>query len=67
MTLQTSIHGDKKNFHKKNATIVFFTKWIKIMAIRHWKIWLQSNLPYVIFQGNSDVWSHKAGGCLIQV
>jgi hypothetical protein len=26
-----------------------------------------SNLSYVIFQGNSEIWSHKTGGCLIQV
>jgi hypothetical protein len=27
----------------------------------------QSNLSYEIFQGNSEIWSHKTGGCLIQV
>ena len=25
------------------------------------------NLSCVTFQGNSEIWSHKAGGCLIQV
>jgi len=33
---------------------------MKILAI-------QSNLPYVTFQGNSEIWSHKKGGRLIQV
>ena len=28
---------------------------------------LQSNLSYVTFQGNSEIWSHKAGGRLKQV
>jgi hypothetical protein len=28
---------------------------------------LQSNLPYVTFQRNSEIWSHKAGGRLIQI
>jgi hypothetical protein len=28
---------------------------------------VQSNLPYVTFQGYSEIWSYKAGGCLIQV
>ena len=26
-----------------------------------------SNLSYVTFQGNREIWSHKTGGCLIQV
>ena len=30
-------------------------------------IYLQSNLSYVTFQGNSEIWSHKTGGHLIQV
>jgi len=28
---------------------------------------LQSNLSYVTFQGNSEIWSDKTGGRLIQV
>ena len=28
---------------------------------------IQSNLSYVTFQGNSEIWSHKTGGHLIQV
>jgi hypothetical protein len=28
---------------------------------------IHSNLSYVTFQGNSEIWSHKAGGHLIQV
>jgi hypothetical protein len=28
---------------------------------------IQSNLSYVTFQGNSEIWSHKTGGRLIQV
>jgi hypothetical protein len=28
---------------------------------------IQSNLSYVTFQGNSEIWSYKAGGRLIQV
>jgi hypothetical protein len=28
---------------------------------------LQSNLPYVTFQRNNEIWSHKAGGRLIQI
>jgi hypothetical protein len=28
---------------------------------------LQSNLSYVTFQRNSEIWSHKTGGRLIQV
>ena len=28
---------------------------------------VQSNLSYMTFQGNSEKWSHKAGGRLIQV
>jgi len=28
---------------------------------------VQSNLSYVTFQGNSEIWSHKTGGHLIQV
>jgi hypothetical protein len=28
---------------------------------------IQSNLTYVTFQGNSEIWSHKTGGRLIQV
>ena len=28
---------------------------------------IQSNLSYVTFQGNSEIWSHKKGGRLIQV
>jgi hypothetical protein len=27
---------------------------------------MQSNLSYVTFQGNSEIWSHRTGGCLIQ-
>jgi len=27
----------------------------------------QSNLSYVTFQGNSEIWLHKTGGRLIQV
>jgi len=30
-------------------------------------IYIQSNLSYVTFQGNSEIWSHKTGGRLIQV
>jgi hypothetical protein len=26
---------------------------------------LQSNMSYVTFQGNSEIWSHKAGGRLV--
>ena len=26
-----------------------------------------SDLSYETFQGNSEIWSHKTGGCLIQV
>jgi hypothetical protein len=29
--------------------------------------YIQSNLSYVTFQRNSEIWSHKAGGRLIQV
>ena len=29
--------------------------------------WTLSNLSYVTFQGNSEICSHKAGDCLIQV
>jgi hypothetical protein len=29
--------------------------------------WIQLNLSYVTFQGNSEIWSHKTGGHLIQV
>jgi len=28
---------------------------------------IQSNLPYVTFQGTSEIWSHKEGGRLILV
>jgi hypothetical protein len=28
---------------------------------------IQSNLSSLTFQGNSEIWSHKTGGCLIQV
>ena len=28
---------------------------------------IQSNLPYVTLQGNSEMWSHKEGCHLIQV
>ena len=28
---------------------------------------IQSNLTCVTFQGNSEIWSHKTGGRLIQV
>jgi hypothetical protein len=28
---------------------------------------VQSNLSYVIFQGNIEIWSHTTGGRLIQV
>jgi hypothetical protein len=28
--------------------------------------YLQSNLSYVTFQENSEIWSHKTGGHLIQ-
>jgi hypothetical protein len=28
---------------------------------------IQSNLSYVTFQGNSEIWSHKTGGPLIQI
>jgi hypothetical protein len=27
----------------------------------------KEDLSYVTFQGNSEIWSHKTGGCLIQV
>ena len=27
---------------------------------------LKSNLSYVTFHGNSQIWSHKTGGCLTQ-
>ena len=27
---------------------------------------MQSNLSYVTFQGNSEIWLHRTGGCLIQ-
>jgi hypothetical protein len=30
-------------------------------------IMVQSNLCYVTFQGNSEIWSPKTGGRLIQV
>jgi len=30
-------------------------------------IYIQLNLSYVTFQGNSEIWSHKTGGRLIQV
>ena len=30
-------------------------------------IYIQSYMSYVTFQMNSEIWSHKAGGCLIQV
>jgi hypothetical protein len=30
-------------------------------------ITIQSNLSYVTFQGNSEIFSHKPGGRLIQV
>ena len=35
----------------------------------HKLVWLQiqSNLSYVTFKGNSEIWSHKTGDCLIQV
>jgi len=26
---------------------------------------IQSNLSFVTFQGISEIWSHKTGGCLI--
>ena len=29
--------------------------------------YIQSNMSYVTFQGNSEIWSHKTGGHLIQV
>ena len=29
--------------------------------------YVQSNMSYVTFQGNSEIWSHKTGGRLIQV
>jgi hypothetical protein len=28
---------------------------------------IQSNLSYVTFQGNTEIWSYKTGGRLIQV
>ena len=28
---------------------------------------IQSNLSYVTFQGNNEIWSYMTGGCLIQV
>jgi hypothetical protein len=28
---------------------------------------IQSNMSYVTFQGNSEIWSHKTGGRLIEV
>ena len=31
------------------------------------KLITQSNLPCVTFQGNSEIWSHKTGGRLMQV
>jgi hypothetical protein len=34
--------------------------WLRILHI-------QLNLSYVTFQWNSEIWSHKRGGCLIQI
>jgi len=30
-------------------------------------LYIQSNLSNVTLQGNIEIWSHKTGGCLIQV
>ena len=40
-----------------------FLKKLCMLAYFH----IQSNLSYVTFQGNSEIWSNKTGGRLIQV
>jgi hypothetical protein len=40
------------------CTYRYFTKTHVYIILKH----IQSNLPYVTFSGNREIWSHKAGG-----
>ena len=42
-----------------------FVQWQTFIRMLHDNV--QSNLSYVTLQGNSEIWSHKTGGRLIQV
>ena len=47
--------------------IVWSNKILVAFGDRQFQALLQSNLPYVTFQGYIEIGSHKTGGHLIQV